>query len=687
MREAVALSHWLPPTPARFGRVGKPNSHHLYDVEPVPATKQYQTAGGTMVIELRSTGAQTVVPPSIHESGEPIEWAANGEPAHVSADVLQRAVARIAAGALLAHTWPAEGSRHTASLALAGALLRADWPEDEVRSFIVDIATVAGDGEAASRGKNVSSTAKRIAAGEKATGWPGVVAVFGKDVADKVVEWLEIKRSTTDGPRNPYADLGADFGRRRPRPTQRPAFPLAPVGVPWLTRFMTEGARARTCPVDFVAGSVLGACSAAIAGAVQIDVMNDWSVFCCLWIVLVGESGSAKGPGMQLAVEPLHRAQSARYRAYRAGTERYAAELDEWERLPKKDRGPRPQPPRYEPVTMDDATTEKVIAVLAENPRGVALVSDELAGWITGMNQYKRGAGNDRQRWLSMRDSTPVQSDRKGSMTARADRPVVPLLGTSQPGTLGGLLRGSKDGLRERLSCVYPPDPGLQPLTKQRPVAGVGQYQKLIDLLLAIPLRGGEDGALHPWRLCLSEEAQTAWSEEEGFLCEQSRLPEFDPEMRAAYAKARGNAAETAGLLAVLRRAAAIAIDLAEGEAISAQVVEKLTATFTDPIEVDVVQAAWEITAYFLEHQRALYYERGSDDPRIERAVRWLEQHGGTASLRDLARAKVAGNQSAAQARELAQGLADRGLARIEQRANPGAGPSTYVVLAALEES
>jgi hypothetical protein len=42
-----------------------------------------------MVVELRSTGAQTVFPGSVHPSGEPIEWDCDGEPTIVDPDVLQ----------------------------------------------------------------------------------------------------------------------------------------------------------------------------------------------------------------------------------------------------------------------------------------------------------------------------------------------------------------------------------------------------------------------------------------------------------------------------------------------------------------------------------------------------------------------------------------------------------------------
>jgi len=86
----------LPPTPAVFGRPGRPRSHRLYRVTGPVATLKKKSKSAGMIIELRSTGCQTVVPPSTHESGEPIAWETPGaEPALVDPEELRRAVASV----------------------------------------------------------------------------------------------------------------------------------------------------------------------------------------------------------------------------------------------------------------------------------------------------------------------------------------------------------------------------------------------------------------------------------------------------------------------------------------------------------------------------------------------------------------------------------------------------------------
>ncbi len=102
--EAVALAdRFLPPTDSVFGRPGKPRSHRLYRVEPVPETKQFRDPSDrSMLVELRADGGmQTVFPPSRHPSGEKIAWDRDGQPARISERDLLAAVARLAAACLV----------------------------------------------------------------------------------------------------------------------------------------------------------------------------------------------------------------------------------------------------------------------------------------------------------------------------------------------------------------------------------------------------------------------------------------------------------------------------------------------------------------------------------------------------------------------------------------------------------
>ena len=86
---------FLPPT-ATFGRPGKPRSHRIYHVtNPLP-TKRHEMPDRTCIVEYRSTGAQTVFPPSTHPSGEAITWEDNTPPADIDGTLLFELVESLA---------------------------------------------------------------------------------------------------------------------------------------------------------------------------------------------------------------------------------------------------------------------------------------------------------------------------------------------------------------------------------------------------------------------------------------------------------------------------------------------------------------------------------------------------------------------------------------------------------------
>ncbi len=94
--EAIELApQYLPPTLAITGRTSAPNSHWWYRCPRAVTRKHHFPGTKKMIAEIRSTGCQTVVGPSIHPSGEAYEWL-TGEPATVEHEVLAKAVEALA---------------------------------------------------------------------------------------------------------------------------------------------------------------------------------------------------------------------------------------------------------------------------------------------------------------------------------------------------------------------------------------------------------------------------------------------------------------------------------------------------------------------------------------------------------------------------------------------------------------
>lgn len=210
--EAVALAdHFLPPTDAVFGRAGKLRSHRLYRV-PGLKTQKFQAPDNGMIVEVRSTGCQTVVPPSTHPSGEQITWHSEGEPRTVSGEDLIRGVRRLAAAALLVRHFPSKGTRDETAMAIAGTLLKAGWSDEEAEHFIEVVATDAGCEDVPAKVKKVATTRAKWDAGAGVTGLPTLKELLGDTVAGAVSEFLHTKT---------IAELPAGFEE--------------PVAAPWPT--------------------------------------------------------------------------------------------------------------------------------------------------------------------------------------------------------------------------------------------------------------------------------------------------------------------------------------------------------------------------------------------------------------------------------------------------------------------
>lgn len=228
--EAIAAAPYLlPQTDMVHGRASRPASHWWYVITGDEArTTRYRDPHGATLIELRSTGAQTIVPPSTHPSGEVLTWESDGEPARVDATTLRRAVARVAACAMVARRWP-QGSRHEVALALAGLLLRGGVAEDGAARFVEAVARVASDSEWRDRVRAVHDT---YADTGPRTGGPRLAQLLpdGEQVVAKLREWLGLRGEIIEVARPPLRVVNvAEFLRLE--------FPAREnILTPWLPR-------------------------------------------------------------------------------------------------------------------------------------------------------------------------------------------------------------------------------------------------------------------------------------------------------------------------------------------------------------------------------------------------------------------------------------------------------------------
>jgi putative DNA primase/helicase len=476
--EALALADLiLPATACVFGRASAPRSHREYTC--AIETEKFIDSDGAMLVEIRSTGV-TVFPGSTHPSGEAVEFTEDGLPARVEPAALRQAVAQLAGAATLARHWPASGGRHEAALAAAGFLLRARVPDERVVAIVSGAARVAGDPEWRDRTRAALDTVAALHAGEPVTGGPRLTEVLAGDGAKVVAQlrkWLGAEASDETWP------------APEPVPDEAPPVPAfdaarllpAPI-LPWIS----DIAERSQAPIEYVAIGALTSMAGVVGRqlAIRPKRHDDWTVVPNLWGLGIGRAGIMKSPAMGETQRPLQRLTSKAREAHQIAMRDYEFQLEEAQarkdvakatlRAALKDgaptdeikrafEAPLPEPPSERRYVVNDATVEKLGEILNDNPNGVLIFRDELAGFLRTMD--REGHENDRafycEAWNGQGEYT---YDRIGRGTVHIEAACVSILGGIQPGPLHAYMREifgdgrSDDGLIQRFQLMVFPD-------------------------------------------------------------------------------------------------------------------------------------------------------------------------------------------------------------------------------------
>jgi hypothetical protein len=253
-----------------------------------------------------------------------------------------------------------------------------------------------------------------------------------------------------------------------------PPFPYKLFPEP-LVKFIDNTSKALSCPPDFVGLGVLVCASVAIGNGAVIELKKSWRTGASLYCGIVAEPGSAKTPAINKALKPLFDLQKRNFEEYEAKKiqfeleeANYEFESEKWKQQTKgkrvsaiEDKPESPKPPSFEQLISMDSTMEALQEILLFNKRGVIKMHDELLGFIKGMNQYRAGAGADRQYWLSIWSNEPIIVNRKGKEPLQILKPFVSILGGIQPDMIEEILKVGRegvanDGFIDRFLFCYP---------------------------------------------------------------------------------------------------------------------------------------------------------------------------------------------------------------------------------------
>lgn len=442
--------------------------------------------------------------------------------------------------------------------------------------------------------------------------------------------------------------------------------------------FVAGAARAIGCDPSYVALPVLAGLASAIGNSRRIQLKKGWSEPAVVWAAIVGDSGTLKSPALEVALRPVRKRQHATMRQFAEAMAKYelelmhhAKELAAWKKS-KDDSDPptAPEEPYAERCWCDDTTVEALAVLLLQNPRGLLLVRDELAGWLGSFDRYTGGRGADAPKYLEMFGGRPIVVDRKtgASRIIYVPRAAVSVVGGIQPAILRRALGEAhrENGLAARLLLACPPRQAKRWTEDEISPGMESRMERIFDKLYSLQLVMVGEGEPRPLDLPLTPGAKEAWINFYNAHAEEQA--ELTGDLAATWSKLEGYAARLALVTHLVRGAAG-------------------DQTLENPNIVDErsIEAGVELSAWFGYEARRVYAILNETDEQRDyrRLVEMIRCKHGAVTGRDLQRSSRTFPTTEA-ATDALEKLVEAGLGRWDEpKPGPAGGrPSRRFVLA-----
>lgn len=396
-----------------------------------------------------------------------------------------------------------------------------------------------------------------------------------------------------------------------------------------LKRLIEVASKSQGYPKSFIAVPILTVLGAAIGGYTKVEINPGHQQKPNLFTAVIGESGSGKSPAQAIAVSPIIHLQETLKEEVDNHNRKIKAEIKELKRLKKnklnkKDsridddlREAQKDLRKYSVLYVNNATTEALLSIHQENPKGVIQIFDELSALVTGMNQYKGGKGDDRQFWLTAWSGREFIKVRKGKNAYEGmeihglKETCISVTGGIQPAEITKIIgknrEASSDGFAQRFLMAYP---GQYPRFYQDN-EGVPQY--LIDAykqLFTNVYQYGEEGKIKTKILKLTREAKQIWINGFNYLQKEIMDGKVSKVESEAWKKLPSQAARIALIIHVVRL-------------VSEQYVD-------EDIDQKSMAMAWELINYFKACFRKVYKKAGAvyNDDKTQRVLSYIKKKG-----------------------------------------------------------
>ncbi|MFM9965347.1 MAG: YfjI family protein [Planctomycetaceae bacterium] len=391
--------------------------------------------------------------------------------------------------------------------------------------------------------------------------------------------------------------------------------------------------KAMGCDPSFVALPALSVLAGAIGNSRRIRLKRGWTEPVIIWTAIVGESGTLKSPPLEWLTQPLRDREESALERHATALEEFAAEqlrhaaaVAAWKQRKSSEPPPlTPVPPVCSRSFTSDATIEAVSLMLADNPRGMILIRDELAGWVSSFDQYKSKGGSDAAHWLSIHSAKGFVVDRKSGdrKTIFVPRPAMSATGGVQPATLRSVLAEGhvENGLAARLLFAYPPRHPKQWTEADISPAIEATWKTLIDGLFALESHIDENAKRQPIVVGLTPAAKAVWITFYNEHAEEQA--NLSGDLAAAWSKLECYAARLALVVHCVR------------------VVSRAPSLISpDAVDESSIGAGITLARWFGHEARRVYamLAETEDDTDQRQLVEWIRTRGRTATARELQR-------------------------------------------------
>ncbi len=195
-------------------------------------------------------------------------------------------------------------------------------------------------------------------------------------------------------------------------------------------------------PKDYTAASILFAVSVAAGNGFTIN--SPYFQKSVIYLSLVGAPGIGKTHPLAWALNPIENFDADNYQAFKEAKTEFERNDEQAEKPIRKQ------------FLIKDYTPEAVAGVHEQNPHGLGVYKDELAGWFESFGRYNKNA--EQQFWLSNWSLQPISTNRKTTADHYIKSPFISVAGTIQPALLekmAGEFR-NETGFIDRILFVYP---------------------------------------------------------------------------------------------------------------------------------------------------------------------------------------------------------------------------------------